>query len=206
MTKNTTTKTQPPYLSFMLVFICGLLAGVGLTLYKLDKFGGSPTGTTNQSANQPANQKTKEYQEAIARLEQEVSADPKNFQSWIQLGHLYFDSDQPEKAISAYTKSLEFHSGDANLLTDLGVMYRAVNQPDKAIASFDKARAMDPKHQPSRFNKGIVLLYDLHDSAGAIASWQELLTINPDAQTGNGQKVSDMLAELRKNPGQQESK
>lgn len=198
MTKNTPSKTPTPYLAFIAVFICGLLAGVGLTIFKLDRPGAGPASATSQ----PADPKHQEYQEAIARLEKEVTTDPKKFQSWIQLGHLYFDSDQPEKAISAYTKSLEYHSGDANLLTDLGVMYRAINKPDLAIASFDKARAMDPKHQPSRFNKGIVLLYDLQDSAGAIASWQELLTINPDAQTGSGEKVRDMLTELQKNPGQ----
>lgn len=198
MTKNTPTKAPTPYLSFLAVFICGLLAGVGLTIVKLDRPDAGPASATSQQDDK----KHQEYQEAISSLEKEVTNDPKKFQSWVQLGNLYFDTDQPEKAISAYTKSLEHHSGDANLLTDLGVMYRAVNKPDLAIASFDKARAMDPKHQPSRFNKGIVLLYDLHDSAGAIASWQELLTINPDAQTGSGEKVRDMLAELQKNPGQ----
>ena len=108
---------------------------------------------------------------------------PENFENWIRLGHLYYDADQPEKAIAAYTKSLELHSGDANLLTDLGVMYRRTKQPEKAIEFFDQAIKKDPSHLPSRFNKGIVLMYDLNDPTGAIAAWDELLAIDPEAKT-----------------------
>jgi tetratricopeptide (TPR) repeat protein len=115
----------------------------------------------------------------------------------VQLGHLYYDTGQAEKAISAYTTSLKYHSGDANLITDLGVMYRQVKQPEKAIEMFEKAQAMDALHQPSRFNEGIVRFYDLKDTEGAIASWEELLKINPDAKAGNGQKIREFVDQIK---------
>ncbi|MGB3225434.1 MAG: tetratricopeptide repeat protein, partial [Desulforhopalus sp.] len=122
---------------------------------------------------------------------------PENFQSWVRLGHLYYDTDQPEKAIAAYNKSLELHSGDANLLTDLGVMYRRTEQPEKAIELFNRAIEKEPSHQPSRFNKGIVLMYDLNDPAGAIEAWEELLKINPDAQSADGQPIRAFVDQIK---------
>ena len=126
---------------------------MAFTVYK-GKFTGS--APTSSAVVQPQSQDNTSEQ-AIRDLEAEVAAHPDNFENWIRLGHLYYDTDQPEKAIAAYTKSLEFHSGDANLLTDLGVMYRRTKQPEKAIELFDQAIKKDPSHLPSKFNKGIVL-------------------------------------------------
>lgn len=184
--------SRQPYLLFAIIFIAGFVCGIGFSAYKL---GGEQPGTptaTGQNQNQ-ANQMAA----AITSLEATVTAKPDDFQSWVQLGHLYFDTSQYDKAISAYTTSLKYHSGDANLLTDLGVMYRRTSQPEKAIEMFEKAQAMDPQHQPSRFNEGIVRFYDLKDTEGAIASWEELLTINPDATAGNGQKIREFVDQIK---------
>ena len=176
--------------SYLIIFVLGFLAGVAFTVMKSD----NPTPVAQPQLNQAGT----ENQQAILNLEAEVTAHPENFEAWTRLGHLYYDSNQPQKAVQAYTKSLELHTGDANLLTDLGVMYRRIKQPEKAIETFDRARKMDPTHLPSRYNKGIVLLYDLHDTAGAIASWEELLQINPEAKNSAGQPISEMVRELKK--------
>jgi cytochrome c-type biogenesis protein CcmH/NrfG len=138
-----------------------------------------------------------EVSQALINLEAEVTAHPDNYQAWIRLGHLYFDTDQPEKAIEAYNRSLELHPGSADLLTDLGVMYRRVGQAEKAVEIFDLAIEKDPSHLPSRFNKGIVLFYDLNDSQGAINSWEALLKIDPEAKAGNGRSVRDFVDSLK---------
>ena len=149
-----------------------------------------PVATNSQSEHDETHQ-------ALINLEAEVTANPTNFQAWTRLGNLYFDTNQPQKAIEAYNKSLELHTGDANILTDLGVMYRRTQQPDKAIASFDRAIAADPTHQQSRFNKGIVLFYDKGDKEGALAAWEELLKIDPQAKTGNGESIRDFINSVR---------
>jgi cytochrome c-type biogenesis protein CcmH/NrfG len=185
--------------TYFVIFVFGFLSGIAFTVYK----GGPPGSPPSTTAEEQAQQQNDETSQAILKLEAAVTANPENFDTWIQLGHLYYDSNLPDKAIAAYTKSLEFHSGDANLLTDLGVMYRRANQPDKAIELFNQAIEKDPSHLPSRFNKGIVLLHDLDDSKGAIAAWEELLKIDPQAKTGNGQLIREFVdkvqADLAKN-------
>lgn len=189
-----TKKQQPPYLTFIIIFILGFAGGIGFAVFKLGTGNGNaPVPAVTQQTDDQAAQTSA----AITNLEAEVTANPENFASWVQLGHLYFDTNQPEKAIAAYTTSLKYHSGDANLLTDLGVMYRLTKQPQKAIELFEKAQAMDSQHQPSRYNEGIVRLYDLNDTKGAVAAWEELLTINPDATAGDGQKMREFINQLK---------
>jgi cytochrome c-type biogenesis protein CcmH/NrfG len=177
----------------IVVFICGFLAGVAFTVYKT----GGMTATSPPAGGEEK-QISKEAAEAIEQLKQVVADRPDDYQSWIKLGHHYFDTDQPEKAIEAYTRSLALHSGDANLLTDLGVMYRNARQQDKAIESFDKARELDARHEPSRLNKGIVLLFDMNDATGAIASWEELLRINPEAKMPDGTRIQELVDQIKK--------
>ncbi len=196
-TKNST--SQGKLVSYLVVFVVGFLAGIAFTVFKSDP-GVAPQTSTQEKQDQGPDEKTRNQ---ILQLEADVTAQPENFQSWIQLGHLYYDTNQPQKAIGAYTKSLEFHSGDANLLTDLGVMYRRTKQPEQALSYFDQAIAKDSTHIPSRLNKGIVQFYDLGDKAGAIASWEGLLKINPDARTGNGQLIKDFVAQLKAETGKQ---
>lgn len=181
---------QTLYIAVLIVFIAGFISGVAFTVFKTGSSAPvAPSGSQGQPTDSQADQ-------AILNLEAEVTAHPDNFNAWTQLGHLYFDSDQYSKAIGAYTKSLELHSGDANLWTDLGVMYRRSGEPTKAIESFDKAASMDPTHQPSRFNKGIVLHYDFGNTEEALVAWQSVLDLNPDYRTGNGTPLKEFMQQL----------
>ena len=191
-TDNQKPKTKNPLMTYAIIFIVGFLCGVGFTIYKIDGTGGSSTATSQVTDSQDA-----AMHDAILSLEADVTNDPKNFQAWKKLGDSYYDHNEPQKAIDAYTKSLELHTGNADILTDLGVMYRKTAQFEKAIESFDKAREMDPTHEPSRFNKGIVLMYDLKDQKGAIESWEELLRLNPDAHAGNGDSIRTFVDNLK---------
>lgn len=182
---------QSHVLTWFVIFVAGFITGVAFTVYK-----GKITGTGPSAVVESPPQDNGKGQ-AIQKLEAEVAAHPDNFTNWVQLGHLYYDADQPEKAIAAYTKSLALHSGDANLLTDLGVMYRRIKQPAKAIELFDQAITKEPGHQPARFNKGIVLLYDLNDPEAAIATWDELLTINPAAKTSSGEPIGEFVEKIK---------
>ncbi len=72
-------------------------------------------------------------------------------------------------------------------------MYRRAGQSKKAVEVFDRAIQIDPKHEISRFNKGVVLLHDLNDLEGAIKAWEELIEVNPFAMAPNGQSVDEMI-------------
>jgi tetratricopeptide (TPR) repeat protein len=186
-------KKQTLIVAIFLSFVCGFLAGAGFAIYKT----GPRTPPVLSTHTGTDNGVSEQQKKTIEDLEVQVAATPNDFQLWTQLGNTYYDTNQPDKAIKAYTRSLELHTGDANLLTDLGVMYRSIGQPKKALEYFDRAIALDPKHQPSRLNKGIVLMYDLHNPDKAIATWEELLRIDPEARTAGGDSVRDLIKEVK---------
>lgn len=205
MTKTATTQMAPgtsqpgnrsQFLLGCIIFVLGFLSGVAFTVYKSNSLAPAAGSTATATGEQP-HQHDEEIHKAIQNLEAEVTANPGNFKAWTQLGNLYYDTDQATKAIAAYNKSLELHKGDANLLTDLGVMYRKDNQPKKALELFDKATQEDPTHMPSRYNKGIVLYYDLTDPQGAIASWEGMLKIDPQAKTNSGMAISELINQVK---------
>ena len=191
-------KKETMLIVVLIALVVGFLGGIFYSAMQ------SPSGRvqTASAPPSPSQQQSQsnmsdEQARAILSLEQAVAADPTNADAWLQLGNVYYDTGNPPKAIKAYEKYLELRSGgDPNVLTDLGVMYRRNGQPKKAVEAFDKAIALDPNHQQSWFNKGIVLRYDLNDREGAIKAWQELLKINPDAVAPNGKPVSEGIKEL----------
>ena len=137
-------------------------------------------------------------QQNLTTLERVVLQEPGNRQAWVELGNAYFDSSQPQKAVTAYAKALSLKGDDPNVLTDQGVMYRDLGQFDKAVANFQKAQKLDPKHLQSLYNLGIVYAHDLHKPAEAAAAWNRILAIAPDSpQAGQARQA---LAQL-KGPG-----
>ena len=54
-----------------------------------------------------------------------------------------------------------------------------------------------PRFRLSRFNKGIVLFYDLDDRVEAFQSWDELAKTNPEFRTPGGQTIIQMMGSLR---------
>jgi cytochrome c-type biogenesis protein CcmH/NrfG len=196
MTKESNlVKKETLIYALLIGFVAGFISGAILAVYKL-----GPSTTTQPAATQSAanpSQTNNQTIEAITNMEAAVTANPDNVEAWTKLGHLYFDSDQAEKAIKAYSRSLELIPGNPDVLTDLGVMYRRNKQPDKAIESFEKAYSIQNNHVMARLNKGIVLLYDLNKPEEAIATWEELLAINPDVKLNNNMPLSQAVEEIK---------
>jgi cytochrome c-type biogenesis protein CcmH/NrfG len=174
----------------LLALAVGFFGGV---FFGVTKSGPSVAGTP---AGMPA--APKELPAQVATLEKETRQNPSNVAAWIELGNLYFDADQYEKSIQAYRKALELKPDNADVWTDMGVMYRKAGRSDEAVKAFDQAIAVNPKHEVSRLNKGIVLLHDLQDPAGAIRAWEGLLEINPVATFPGGMSVDQMIQQLKK--------
>jgi cytochrome c-type biogenesis protein CcmH/NrfG len=189
-------KKETMFIVALITLVIGFLGGV---FYSAMQSGPAERVQTTSAPPQQSQQQsglTNEQARNILSLEQEVAANPTNVDAWTQLGHVYFDTNNPPKAIRAYEKSLELRPNDPNVLTDLGVMYRRNGQPEKALETFDKAMSIAPSHEQARFNKGIVLRYDMNDREGAIKAWEELLKINPNALAPNGQPVSEAIKSL----------
>ena len=183
-------KKEKVYILISVALLIGFLSGVVLAVYKSPGGNGGQPATVTQEQNGGHD---------LAAVESQVTATPNDPDAWIHLGNAYYDADQPAKAIKAYTKAMELSPGNPDVLTDLGVMYRRNGQPDQALLFFDQAIQATSSHELARLNKGIVLLYDKQDQAGAFQAWEELLAINPMAQVPSGQLLKEFMGELQKN-------
>jgi len=131
----------------------------------------------------------------IQTLKEIVKKDPKNLPAWVELGNLYFDSDQPKEAIEAYSHYLAGKPDNPDVRTDMGVMYRKIGQSDKALEEFRKAAQIDPKHVVSRYNIGLVLLHDKHDIKGAIMAWEDYLKVDPNSE--RAQRIRAQIEKMK---------
>lgn len=180
-------KKQTFLIGLAVSLVIGFLGGVAFSVYQ--------TPDSVQVAQSPPRQQDQSAGR-IASLQQATREHPDSVAAWTQLGHAYFDSNQPAQAIHAYNKSLELSPGNPAVLTDLGVMYRRNNQPRQAIAAFDRALRINPRFEQALFNKGVVLLHDLNETGNAKRSWQQLLKINPLATGPSGEPVSEMISHI----------
>jgi tetratricopeptide (TPR) repeat protein len=108
-----------------------------------------------------------------------LKADPKNFDTRVQIGNLYYDNRVYPQAIEYYTQALELRPGEANVRTDLGTAFWYSGFPEKAVAEYQKSLAVNPTHANTLFNLGVVRSEGLKDYAGAVAAWEKLLSTNP---------------------------
>jgi len=188
-------KKETTLLIALIALVAGFIGGVLFSSFKMGP------GMQEQApvSHQGAHEKELSAKQAarIPALKRETSLNPEDHLAWSRLGNAYFDTDRFEDAIKAYKKSLELNNKNANVWTDLGVMYRRNGQPTKAVEAFVRAAEVDPRHEPSRFNRGIVLMHDLNDPEGAIRAWEELLKINPLATTASGQPIMELIAKMK---------
>ncbi|MBI5520864.1 MAG: tetratricopeptide repeat protein [Desulfovibrio sp.] len=134
----------------------------------------------------------------IAELEMSLAKKSGDQAGWIELGNLYFDTHQARKSIASYEKAVALGPVSADVWTDLGIMHREAGEPKQAVETFDAALKLDPAHQNALYNKGVVLLHDLQDRAGAAAAWEALLKVNPSAKNPEGMPMRDMVQGLKK--------
>jgi tetratricopeptide (TPR) repeat protein len=124
----------------------------------------------------------------VQALQTVAEKDPKNIESRVQLGNLFFDAEQYPQAITWYEQALTLNPADTNVSTDLGVAYYYTNQPDRALAQFDKSLANEPKHIKTLLNVGIVRAFGKNDLPGAAKAWEEVVAISPDSPEGQAAK------------------
>jgi len=182
-------KKQTVILAVVVAFLVGFIAGATVAILKGKKDGGVTSAARkpqmpSQGAPEPVPQgpSPAEVASKIQALKDIIKKDPKNLSAWVELGNLYFDSNQPKEAIEAYNQYLAAKPDNADVRTDLGIMYRKVGELDKAIEEFRKAAKIDPKHVNSRYNMGLTLLHDKQDMKGAIKAFEEYLKVDPNSE------------------------
>ncbi|MFW6163063.1 MAG: tetratricopeptide repeat protein [Planctomycetota bacterium] len=87
----------------------------------------------------------------VARVQQH----PDDLQAALSLGHLYYDTDRPHRAVPLYRAVLEHHD-DPAVRTDLGTCYKRMGLLDKARAEYERVLADHPKHLQATYNLAVV--------------------------------------------------
>lgn len=170
----------------VVALIVGVLAGYLIFSMSADRSKQQESNAIPNGSGSPV-----DYTNRIAEAEKIVAKDPKNLKAWMSLGNDYFDTEQAQKAVNAYSKVLELQPNDPNVLTDQGVMYRKLGWYDKALENFAKAQQIEPKHLQSLFNAGIVYAVDLKDHVKARPYWKKILEIDPNSPVA--QQVKGMM-------------
>ena len=124
----------------------------------------------------------------VQALQTVAEKDPKNVESRVQLGNMFFDAEQYPQAITWYEQALVLNPADPNVSTDLGVAYYYTNQSDRALAQFEKSLATDPRHIKTLLNVGIVRAFGKNDLPGAAKAWEEVVALSPDSPEGQAAK------------------
>ncbi len=154
-----------------LVFIAGVLTGIGISAWKLDL---RATDVHQVQKGQENNPK-EEIKARISEIEHILESSPNNLQALIQLGGDYFDMGQYDKSIQIYDKALKIDPKNAEITTDMAVAYRRLGKTDESVKLFRKAIEMDPNQTLAMFNLGIVLRDDKKDLPGALKVWKMFL-------------------------------
>ena len=92
------------WLGTLLALAVGFFGGVLFSVFKSDTGalpGPIPVQEPQAQVAQP------DRSRMITALVDETAKNPLNLEAWVQLGNVYFDSSQYEKAIQAYQKALE---------------------------------------------------------------------------------------------------
>ena len=195
-------KKETAILGIVIAFIIGFIAGA--VVFGLTRGSGTPRGPSVAQKGPPP-EMTQESDLAVPNpaevaaktqaLKDIVQKDPKNLSAWAELGNIYFDTNQPQEAIDAYSKYLALKPDNADVRTDMGIMYRKLGDFDRAIKEFRTAAQNDPKHVNSRYNIGIVLLHDKQDIKGAIKAWEDYLKVDPKSERAT--RVRAQMDKLR---------
>jgi cytochrome c-type biogenesis protein CcmH/NrfG len=123
-----------------------------------------------------------------------LASNPKDLNTLIQLGNVYYDGGRFGEAVDAYGRALELDPKNADVRTDRGTCYWSMGQPDAALAEFAKALETAPTKAQTLYNMGVVYLNGKKDSAKAKAVWEQLLATNPDYP--DRAKVQEQIASL----------
>lgn len=199
-------KKETVILTVAIAFVVGFVAGAAIGIVYMVKKGeasrsmqANPFGPLPPpQASEPAEPQGPDPLEAAAKikaLKDIVTKDPQNLSAWVELGNLYFDTNQPREAIDAYQRYLALKPDNPDVRTDMGIMYRKLGQFDRAIEEFRKAAQADPKHLNSRYNIGIVLLHDKQDIRGAIRAWEDYMKVDPNSE--RAQRLKAQMEKMR---------
>jgi tetratricopeptide (TPR) repeat protein len=166
-------------INFIFAVVVALALGIAAVNFK-KIFSSHKKASVASGAQLPKNHPPIDISKELVELEQLSAKNPKNADYCTQIGNIYYDMGQYEKAVEYYKKSLDLRPRDPNVETDLAACFHYLGQHDRSLQILDKVLNDSPNFAEAMFNKGIVLIRGKEDRKGGIAVWENLLRFHPD--------------------------
>ncbi len=109
-----------------------------------------------------------------------IGANPRDIDSIIRLGDIYYDRNEPAKGIEIFKKAEKIDPENLHVQTDLGMLYMRTQRPDEAIERFEKVLKIKPGFLNAHFYMGHIYRFDKNDKDKAVEHFEEVLNNNPN--------------------------
>jgi arylsulfatase A-like enzyme/Tfp pilus assembly protein PilF len=98
------------------------------------------------------------HDEAIAKAEQALAADPEIVEAHMLLGNFLKKAKRPKEAIEAYKRALALDPEHQSALFSLAIAYKDGGRLDEALVGFEQARRLDPRNGKVLFQIADILM------------------------------------------------
>jgi len=122
--------------------------------------------------------RNKLYQNPEILWKETISRYPSNYQVYENLGLIYRERGEYDKAIKEYEKMIKGSPEYVNAYISLGGLYTKTGNYDKAIERYSKALELDPMREEINMEIG-KLYYYTEKYQEAIQEFQEVIELNP---------------------------
>ena len=122
---------------------------------------------------------SKDYPGAIAKYEAAIAANPSLYAAYGEIGLIYSEMNQPDKAAEAFNKLLEKDPGNADAAVDLANLYfkqGKTEEAKKALSGLDISKVTNAS---TLYNLGVGF-YNAQQNEEAIKYWEKAVSIDPN--------------------------
>ena len=158
-----------------------------------------PAAAESRSDALPENHPPIDAANKLMTLEQMAAKDPQNADYRTQIGNVYYDLGQYDRAADYYRQSLGIRPRDPQVETDLATCLYYTGRNSEALRILNKVFEYSPGFRQAMFNKGVVLINGEKDVESGISVWEELLRLDP-AFPGREElekRISQLKASIR---------
>jgi len=131
-----------------------------------------------------------------AALRERLAADPDDVEALLALGDMSVRRRAYAEAKGFYLHAAKVAPQNLEARTHLGTVAYFLGDPDEALHHYRQALALDPDYTVALFEMGAVLRFGKEDLAGAVATWEHFLRLDPDAP--EAARIRELVAEARR--------
>lgn len=121
-----------------------------------------------------------DFQAAIEYLHQSLHFNPTNRESMATLGDLYFETNQLDQALSAYTSLLFVDPENSDCHSNIGYILWQLDRNDEAIEAYRKAIELNPHNYIAHNNLGVIFLDEQQSPEEAVGCFEQAFSIKKD--------------------------